>query len=280
MALAFPHLFQPEPDRLFKAVAAHVDDAMLQEIAEADHATGTELHHAVLLGMRDAGLVPVFAWHPHEVLELIRWSEPDRPGHKPGSTGDRGHWMRAFCCAALLRSAGSADMGAYTSFNETVAGLVASLEALGVDLWNEAGSLLTWFVDRSASASCSEEDAFLGVALLHCALRAGEVADDAIVALCQWTVDREEAAARQFPADDAWLHRTTPHDQRRATWTMLARIMERMDMRGRSAEAQEWTGLVTTSLAGAVRPGRFQTITPPDTVSTWPETKPASSLAK
>jgi hypothetical protein len=247
MAYAFPHLFEPEPDRLFTAVAAHVDDAMLLEIAEADHSTGTARHYAALLGMRDASLVPGFAWHPHEVLELIRWSEPDRPDHKPGSTGDRGHWMRAFCCAALLRSAGASDMGAYTSFNETVAGLVASLEALDVDVWNEAGSLLTWFVGRTASASCSDEDTFLGVALLHCALRAG-IADDAIVALCRWIAEREEAVAGLFPTDDTWLHRTTPHDQRRDTWTMLAHIMEGVDVRARSPEVREWTNLILTSL--------------------------------
>ncbi|MFA6113384.1 MAG: hypothetical protein WC729_05315 [Sphingomonas sp.] len=230
-------------------MAAHVDDAMLQEIADADYTAGAQLHYDALLGMRDKGLLPAFAWHPHEVLELIRWSEPDRPDHKPGGAGVRGHWMRAFCCAALLRSAGTADMGAYNSFNETVAGLVASLEAVGADLWNEAGSLLTWFVDRTASAGYAEEDAFLGVALLHCALRAGGVADDAIVALCRWIAEREKAVVGRFPTDDTWLHRTTPHDQRRDTWTMLARVLEGVDMRARSTDAREWTNLIITSLA-------------------------------
>ena len=40
-----------------------------------------------------------------EVLELIRWSEPDDPDWSPGGQGPRGHWMRLFACTVRVRLA-------------------------------------------------------------------------------------------------------------------------------------------------------------------------------
>ncbi len=239
MAAIFPHLYQPGSDALFKSIAAHIDDSMILEIAQADYSADVEKHHSILIRMRDEGHVPPYDWHPYEVLELIRWSEPDEPEHKPGSQGSRGHWMRAFSCTALLRLAGSDDLGVLCSLNETLIGLLASLDAADAELWDEVGSLLTWVVDQTVGTDFSEEDAFFGVGILYCALRTEAVTDVAIIQLCRWISEREADVASRFSDDDAWLFRTTCHTQRQSAWCMLGRNMAEIDLAERSLEAKE-----------------------------------------
>src|SRR5436305_280319 len=99
-------VFPPSADRLLDVARQQVDDGMLREIAAADYGRDVDIHLAALRPIRDQGIVPApLGWHPGEVLELIRWSDPEDPAHKPGATGRRGHQMRAFACAALLRTA-------------------------------------------------------------------------------------------------------------------------------------------------------------------------------
>ena len=103
--------FPASADLLLDIVRRQVDDGMLAEIAAADYGMDMNAHLTELRTIRDQGIVPTpLPWHPGEVLELIRWSNPENPAHKPGSTGRRGHQMRAFACAAILR-AGMGDGG-------------------------------------------------------------------------------------------------------------------------------------------------------------------------
>ncbi len=97
---------RPSGEALLEWLRPRIDDAMLREIAAADYGCDRELHLEPLLRIRD-GRPPAYvsAWHPREVLELVRWSQPDDPHWQPGGTGMRGHLMRAFACAVLLRSA-------------------------------------------------------------------------------------------------------------------------------------------------------------------------------
>jgi hypothetical protein len=251
--MSFPRPFEPDPGALLERLAVQVDDGMLHDIAEADYGMQAKDHEAVLRPMRDSGFVPEAGWVPQEVLELIRWSEPDEPGWKPGGQGARGHRMRAFCCASLLRMAGEKDMGAHVSFNETVAGLVASLDALDTPFWAEAGSFLVWFMERMAETGSRAEEPFLGTGLLYCALHAAAVPDLSIVALCRWTVSREEAEAQEpmgTANDYGWLHRISFHDLRRETWKRLGGKMAALDLRRRSGDVRDWVELIGTSLAG------------------------------
>ena len=252
MSESFPCLFEPDQGVLLERLASHVDEGMLREIAEADYGMEANEHYAALRPMRDSGFVPEPGWVPQEVLELIRWSEPDRPDWKPGSQGPRGHWMRAFCCASLLRMTGEKDMGVHVSFNETAVGLVASLDALDAPLWAEAGAFLVWFMGRMAESRDCDEEPFLGVGLLYCALHVEAVPDPSIVDLCRWIVSREEEEAQRpwgTTDDRGWLHRISPHDLRRGTWKMLGGKMAALDLRRRSEDVREWVGLIATSLA-------------------------------
>ncbi len=163
--------------------------------------------------------------------------------------------MRAFCCASILRMAGTADMGSHISFNATIAQLVASLDLIGANLWAETGALLTWFVDRSAEAGYREEDAFLGVGLLYCALKFGTTSDESLIALCEWISVREEAEASISYFSDAWLHRISPHNLRQKTWAELGRKMVNFNTDSMSPEAQQWIGLIALSLADDPKAG-------------------------
>lgn len=241
-------MFEPRGELLLEALSEQIDESMLRDIASADYGSQIAENYGILRRIRDENLVPPSNWAPKEVLELIRWSQPDDPEWRPGHHGQSGHWMRAFCCAALLRMAGENDMDRHTNFNETVAGLVESLDILKANLWKETGSLLTWFVEKSAYAGYCEEDAFLGVALLFCALRANRNSDDPhIIALCEWICEREEAEAQGKRG--AWLHRVSFHDQRRKTWKSLAQIMAGLDLRSHSRDAQQWIGMIVIALA-------------------------------
>jgi len=252
MPPSFPRLFEPNDGALLQSLASHVDEWMLREIAEADYGMRANEHYAALRPMRDSGFVPEPDWVPQEVLELVRWSEPDQPDWKPGGQGARGHWMRAFCCASLLRMAGEKGMRAHVSFNETVAGLVASLDAVNAALWMEAVSFLAWFIDRMAESGDREEEPFVGVGLLYCALHVDAIPDQSITDLCQWIISREEAES-QGPMGTAndlgWLHRISFHNQRREIWKMLGEKMAVLDLPCRSRDAREWVGLIAMSLA-------------------------------
>ena len=252
MLATSPPLFDVPADALLTRLASHIDDTMLWDIAGADYGRQASEHHAVLRRMRDTGFVPPPDWVPQEVLELIRWSEPDQPDWKPGDRGPRGHWMRAFCCAALLRMAGETGDGAHVSFNETVVGLVTSLAALNVGPWSEACAFLAWFRDRMAGFGDRSEEPFIAVGLLWCALRDDGIPDAAIVSLCRWVADREEAQAYEGAGaanGHGWLHRLSYHDQRRAAWRAPGREMAGLGLQGRSEEARDWVALIALALA-------------------------------
>jgi hypothetical protein len=123
-----PAIAAPDERSLLERLAPQVDDGMLREIAAADYGHGTDEHCLHLRRMIDDGVLPADGWYPLEVLELIRWSEPDQPGWRPGDEGRRGHLMRAFCSAWLLRIGGTPGMNFEGDGHATVLQLVLSLE--------------------------------------------------------------------------------------------------------------------------------------------------------
>ena len=77
---------------------------------------------------------------PGEVLELIRWSNPEASVHKPDAAGRRGHHMRAFACAALLRTA---MRDGCVVAEATLAQCLVSAKALGHETSEAAARFLT-----------------------------------------------------------------------------------------------------------------------------------------
>jgi len=153
-----------DPDDLLNAVRPHITDSMLQEIAEADYGHNSDLHLAALRRIRDNGSVPSpLPWEPAEVCRLIRWSRPHDPNWQPGSTGRRGHVMRAFCCAVLLRDPDEDPNNVIAPVLESTlevpeippGAALSTFAALAIecDLYNEDGPLLALGVLLAALAA-------------------------------------------------------------------------------------------------------------------------------
>jgi hypothetical protein len=144
--------FEPDGDVLLRAISAHVTDEMLECISMADYGCDGDAHLAALRQLRDTiTLSENPGWVPMEVLELIRWSEPENPEWKPGRTGEFGHWMRAFSCAAILRAEHEPWNYHYNdgSTCSTTIQLVLSLDALPVELKDEAARNFAWLILKS-----------------------------------------------------------------------------------------------------------------------------------
>ena len=244
-----PVVVAPDERALLERLAPHIDDAMLHEIAAADYGNDAAENLALLRRMRDEDHVPENAWIPMEAVELVRWSEPDERGWRPGGEGRRGHLMRAFCAGWVMRVAGQRERYVLAAGNETAVQLLGSLERLELGLWREAAGLLAWFVPRWSAAGNADEDALLGVALLHCALRTG-VADAALVALCEWIAAREQAIGTSFQSDQRWGLRASHANFKRHEWHALGAKLAALDLSGRDPALRDWVRLIGESLAG------------------------------
>ncbi len=137
--------FDPIDRPLLDLLFERVDESMLREIADADYGGDVEAHLAGLYRFAVGEIVVPIKWEPYEVLELIRWSEPEDPAWEPGATGERGHWMRLFSCTSLIRAAAEPGMAGYFNGEEsTVIQLVDSAIELGNDVSSAAIRFLCW----------------------------------------------------------------------------------------------------------------------------------------
>lgn len=202
---------------------------MLQEIAAADYGYDEQKHYEALRQIRNTGVLSSpLAWHPKEVLELVRWSKPEDPEWKPGGFGERGHLMRAFCCAVLLEAAADPETYLYiTSENETIVQLTASVLTLGREP-SAAALHLLWRRILSLPEEDEERPFFALAILLLCASQYELVNDEQVPKTAEWVM-REEADGRAKKADDPyydesqWLLGLTNFNQKHDTWRRLAR---------------------------------------------------------
>lgn len=243
--------FEPDGDVLLRAISAHVTDEMLELIAGADYGDRREEYFAALLQVRQAGSFPDdLARVPMEVLELIRWSEPEDPNWKPGRTGEFGHWMRAFSCAAVLRAEHEPWNYKYNDgcTDSTTIQLILSLEALPVQFHREAARSFAWLLLRSDPEGKgkwkNESVREYGVALLWFALHMDpRVTDDDLISLAQWTVKRAEELA-EFDG----LRGLVIGCMQRSEWEMLGVKLAELGLGGGSQELQTWVRLIAEQL--------------------------------
>ena len=143
---------EPSKDDLLQIVFSRVDDSMLREIAAADYGQDVDEHLKQLLAIKHGKVHVPMRWEPREVLELIRWSEPEDRTWSPGSTGERGHWMRLFACSALLRAAAEpANEGYFTGEDSTIIQLVDSGIKLGEKTATATLRFLSWCMQQRSS---------------------------------------------------------------------------------------------------------------------------------
>lgn len=247
--------FDPDSDALFNVLLPEITDDMLREIAAADYGNDIEQDLAPLKLFRDQRVVPVLDWHPVEVLELIRWSEPEYPDWKPGTTGTRGHLLRAFACAVLLRAYDRPENRMrWHSFNETAIQLVRSLRELGGSMLLAGPRFLAWCV--VALDELDEdgiEGSFLGLALLSLVASSASYPDEDVIALCKWIDERVSGLLRDKQCwatrRHNWLLSTNHHDQKNAEWIEIGRELYRWGEAQAPSERATWVALVGRSLA-------------------------------
>ncbi len=217
-------LLNPSPTNLLRWLAPQIDDGMLREIAQEDCGCDVDLHFAALRHIRENLEVPApLAWEPKEVLELVRWSEPDDPPREPS-----GHLTRAFCCTALLLAATDPENDTILSENETIIQLVLSSIALGTEACNRAVEFLAWRL--LCDPYDEEEHPFFAVALLllRTHLYRAEDSTSDLLALCEWArveearLRKELGCATPDSKDDYWLLGLVVHDQRHSAWQSAA----------------------------------------------------------
>jgi hypothetical protein len=191
--------FPPSAHVLLDVTRRQVDDSMLVEIAEADYLSNRNEHLAALRPIRDHGIVPIpLDEPPAEVLQLIRWSDPENRAPKPGSTGRRGHQMRAFACAVLLR----AEMESYSDSvpDATLAQCLVSAKVLDEQTSEAAARFLTWAVPRVGP---NDNMLFFALGLLIVAtrLRAGRFEDVILGDTADWVLAQESELRELFGFD-------------------------------------------------------------------------------
>lgn len=225
------------PQSFLGVVAPDVDDAMLHEIAQADYGNDADEHWAALRAIRDDLTVPCpLTWHPGEVLELIRWSEPEDPAWSPGSVGIRGHTMRAFCCAALLLAA-SPPCKAEVAEIDTLARAVESALALGVAYEQACLEFLEW---RMRDFPLTEERPFFGLAHLLLTIRTSRAVELTRVCGLARGVVADEALLRASPGHQGgarWLLGLTFFDQSHHCWHRLGDELIAAAARGLTGQA-------------------------------------------
>jgi hypothetical protein len=182
--------FPPDKRAAIEHLRRRIDEGMLREIAEADYAQDVERHLAALRPLwSGVEFTELQHWFPMEVLELIRWSEPQDKDWKPGSTGLRGHQMRAFCCAVLLA------VSIFEPEKETLIQFLDSVLVLGADATEAAGRFLTWKINTLGR---EDDRPFFALAIagaLHVLEPEMPVSEEE--SLAQWVQD-EEASERDY----------------------------------------------------------------------------------
>ena len=247
--------FGPEPDLLLREISKHVTDEMLEEISIADYGEEAEDHLLALRQVRDSAVVPSeMQWVPMEVLELIRWSEPDDPEWKPGRTGEFGHWMRAFSCVAILRAEHKPNDYCYDtgSTDSTLIQLIMSLRELPVDFNSAAVKHLAWLLLRSDPKGRNDQVRIYGVGLFWFALRMTPAfPDQALIDLARWvSVRADELNWKSSPEGRSGLREMVLDCQRRKTWELLGSELCDLELNGRSPDLRVWVEMIGEQLVG------------------------------
>lgn len=168
--------FLQDQQSLLGLLAPLIDDAMLRAIADADYGMDADAHLAALRRIHAGEILIPLEWEPREVLELVRWSEPDQPHRRWDRKGEgrAGHLQRAFACTALLLAAAVPEnrKRLLGGENATIIQLIASLVTLEKALLRAGLRLLS---ERLLALDLEDEDRpffALGILLLAAALPA------------------------------------------------------------------------------------------------------------
>jgi hypothetical protein len=253
MIIELLNRFDPGADELLGEISKHIDDEMLRCIASADYGKDQQQHLVALRQVRETGTFPrEMYWYPAEVLELIRWSSPENPDHKPGATGLLGHWTRAFCCAALLRATREPyNYGDGVSTNQSLINLILSLRILPVNFTPQAVKFLAWLLLQCGPEGQDEQICPYAIGLLWFALQLSTpVADEMLISLAQWIVRKADEQTAERTSRGQWALRMGVDEPPPSAWEVLGNALFDLDLSSRSQELREWVRLIALELTG------------------------------
>jgi hypothetical protein len=220
----------PDPDSLLIAISKHVDDSMLKGIAQADYGYDADLNFEQLRKIRDEQVVfAPMPWNPKEVLELTRWTTPNKMRLSPRKLLQL-HRIRAFVCAALLRAmAEPLNEGYFGGDNDTIAPLLESLLVLDLKVQKAAVRFFAWRVQHLSSYDVSVNPFYL-LALLILFLRTeANIRRIELKTIIDWIYAEVRTAYQvqfytRYRAKKAqWLTWLTVYNQRHMIWLDLGR---------------------------------------------------------
>jgi len=254
MIIELLNRFEPESEGLLREISKHIDDEMLAWIASADYGQGQDEHLVALRQIRDTGTFPPeMVWYPAEVLELIRFSEPEDPEWKPGRTGEFGHWMRAFSCAALLRATRDPwNYGDGIATDKATIQMIHSLRTLPVDFTPQAVRFLAWLLLHSEPEGRDDQVCAYGIGLLWFALQlASPLPDETLILLAKWIVRRaEELYPNLIFEGNSIPLRMGVGNPPPSRWDSLGAALFDLDLSKRTPELRELVQLIGSELAG------------------------------
>jgi hypothetical protein len=213
--------------RAFVDLASALSSEMLDEIAGADYGFDFTDHRSALVEIVRSFELPDRREHryPWEVLELIRWSEPDRTDSAPSRRGKRGHVMRGFCSAALLTAGGVP--GAWEYFPGEVSSLIqliTSAIALGEPHLSSVASLVIWRLDDTMVEETDRLFFMLGLIIVFRSSKAFRLTSEQWSVLSTWLDEAELKARIQNGAEGGdWLLDVGIHHVGHGVWKKLTR---------------------------------------------------------
>ena len=185
--------FNPDRLALLAWLQPLITDSLLYEIAAADYGYKSDEHLEALRPIRDEFVIPVsLGWFPGEVLELIRWSEPQKAAWKPGLNGMEGHLIRLFAAGVLLISWGYPENKSYSEDeSDTVIQLVESAIEMGQEATDKALQLLAWRI--AGVTPTYKQRPFFALAILLLTVTSYRQKDGPLLKrLAEWVIDEED----------------------------------------------------------------------------------------
>ena len=169
---------------------------MIEEISQNDCGEETLEHFAGVEGQLKADPpLGLLAWNPREVLELERWSEPDRQHGDQPPSGQHGHVKRLLACTILLRNAAQVHGAKHLSdeefFVETSAATLIQLTRSAIALGGDAPYLAArflLFVYSSQSHPAFRPFAACGVLLLTAHFATERLSSVNFSEVCSWVL--------------------------------------------------------------------------------------------
>jgi hypothetical protein len=220
---------------------------LLEEISANDYGRDIARHLAgIKAQLRPNPPLGLPALWPREVLELERWSDPDRAYLDKTPTGERGHVKRLLACLILLRN------GAYVNGTYGVSEEDFFLQTSAASLIRFTGSafalkvpklalgFLLWLFKLQKHPALRPFTAFC-VLILAAAIDFDGMSEQEVLKICDW-VDalerRSRKALRDHVDSEQWLTGINSYERRdRNEWLLVAQQVLNRPYRAYSAEA-------------------------------------------